>query len=478
MSNILAALLSSAYSLDTYNQVLTVTQNNVANASTPGYAKQSLPLESVAFDLQGGAGGVRPGELESARNEYAEQAVRRQQSVLGFDQQKVNSLTALEGLFDVTGDTGIPKALNGFFQAASAWAASPTNQAARQTFLSQAQAVASTFQKTAGELSTVVQNTENQARDTVSQVNRLLTELQSYNIEARKSGRSDASLDARIHSAMEELSNLVDFTVVQQKEGSVTLMLNGDTPLLVGDKIYPLTFSLCQPVDPPPVYPSSPAGARVQAADGMDVTAKISTGELGALLDLHNRVLASYLGDSTQAGDLNRMAKQFADRVNSLLSAGHISDDPSVQPGVPLFTYDAANDTNVARTLTVDPTVATSQLAVIDPGPPSISNGVPLAISKLASPDDDVDKIDGISFQEFYGAMGSRVGSELDVAGNGVQVQQSVVAQAKNIRQQLSGVSLDQEAAILLEFQRAYQATARFLTALDEMAQETMNLIR
>src|SRR6266496_2035220 len=87
MSNLLSSLLSSSNALNAFDRVLAVTQNNVANASTPGYARQSLLLEAMPFDLiSGSIGGVRAGQVASARNEYAEQAVRRQSSAVGYDQ--------------------------------------------------------------------------------------------------------------------------------------------------------------------------------------------------------------------------------------------------------------------------------------------------------------------------------------------------------------------------------------------------------
>ena len=55
----------------------------------------------------GSTGGVRAGEIQSARSEYAEQAVRRQTVLLGEAQQKVNSLTSLQSMFEVSGDSGL-----------------------------------------------------------------------------------------------------------------------------------------------------------------------------------------------------------------------------------------------------------------------------------------------------------------------------------------------------------------------------------
>jgi flagellar hook-associated protein 1 FlgK len=147
MANLLSVLGSSANALDAYTKVLEVTQNNVANVNTPGYAKQSLPLMAMPFDVKMGlSGGVTTGTQQSARDEYAEQAVRRQNTGFGREQQATSSLTALQNLFDISGNTGIPNALNQFFQSASAWAQTPSDQAVRQTVIAQATNVAQTFQ--------------------------------------------------------------------------------------------------------------------------------------------------------------------------------------------------------------------------------------------------------------------------------------------------------------------------------------------
>ncbi|HEV3334067.1 MAG TPA: flagellar basal body rod C-terminal domain-containing protein [Bryobacteraceae bacterium] len=224
-------------------------------------------------------------------------------------------------------------------------------------------------------------------------------------------------------------------------------------------------------------YPNAPGSEQLLVGNGTDITAQSTGGQLGAILDMRNRVLASYIGDANQPGNLNQMAQQFADRVNQLLTSGTTSDGPPPVPGVPLFTYDTTNATNVANTLAVDPSVTPDQLAATDPGPPYVSNGVPLALSQMANPQDDADKIDGFSYTQYYGNMAANVGSQLQNAQNNVAVQQSLLAQAQNQRQQLSGVDLNEEAMIMVEFQRAYQANSQFITVLDQLTQDTINIL-
>ena len=49
-----------------------------------------------------------------------------------------------------------------------------------------------------------------------------------------------------------------------------------------------------------------------------------------------------------------------------------------------------------------------------------------------------------------------------------------VVAQAQNMRAQISGVSLNQQAAQLLQFQDAYQAAAHVISVIDSTTQYFM----
>jgi len=290
--------------------------------------------------------------------------------------------------------------------------------------------------------------------------------------------KSDSGLNARMHAALDELATLADVNAAFQSDGTVSLMLNGETPLLLEDKQFKISSSLYQPQEPTPTNANGPANVRIQGSDGSDITSKTTGAQLGALLHLRNQILPSFIGDAYQPGDLNRMAKQLADRVNQLLTSGNITDGPPAQAGVPLFTYNTSDGTATAASLSVDPSVTPDQLAAISPGPPSVSNGVPLALSALASPVDDADKVNGLSFSQFYGQLAGRVGTALNDATNNQEVQQSLLSQAKELRQQYQGVSLDEEATILMQFQRAYQATSKFLSVLDQLTENAINILK
>ncbi len=478
MSGLFSAINSSANALEAFQRALTVVQNNVVNSSTPGYAAQSLNLDAQPFQPGAGLpGGVSAGEIQSARNEYAEQSVQQQFSALGTLEQKAQNLSDLELNFNVSSDSGIPGALNNFLSDVSSWSVTPNDASARQAVLDSAQQVVQAFQQTSANLAQTTNNTNTQLQQNLTQINDLTSQLQTYNQQRLSGDTNDAGLDAQIHSTLEQLSEYVGFTSRTETNGSVTVLMGGQTPLVIGANQYNLTLSFSTPTGSPATVAGGVPPARILDANGNDVTSMISQGQLAGLLDVRNNVLPSLSGGAYQQGSINQLAQGFADRVNQILTSGNISDGPPPVPGIPLFTYTAGSPTAVAHTLAVNSSMTPDQLAASDPGPPPVSNGIALRIATLASPTNAADEINGVSYAEFYGNIAAQVGRESGDAQNQLTVQQQVVAQARTLRSQSSGVSLDAEAAKMIEFQRAYDAAARMVNVLDTMTQDTINMI-
>ncbi len=459
MSNLFASLNSSAGALGAYQQALNVIQNNVNNASTPGYARQQMQLESLPFDASNNlTGGVAAGEVQSTRNRWADQEVRQQVQDLGYFDQKASIVQPLENAFDISGEDGIAGHLDRLFASFSAWSADPASGASRQAVLDQAQALSASFQQTAQRLSEASISARQQTGSTMQSINTLAAKIQGYNAERLRTGRADAGLDAQLQSSLEQLADLVNFSAHQEADGTVTVLVGGQSPLVISDRAY-----LISPPD------ATADGVRVETADGRDITAQVTGGRLGALLDFQNRLLPS-----TQS-QLDRLAKGLADAMNEVLTSGRISDGPPPEEGKPLFTYDGTDGASAAATLNLDSDITADQLPAIDPGPPYVSNGVALRLADLGTANGQVDDL---SFSGYFGQIAGQIGKEAAGATEDKSTHQQLLAQARSLRDQISGVSLDQEAVHLIEFQRAYQATAQMVSVLNELTQTTIDLLR
>ncbi len=444
-------LITSTEALRVFEKALEVSQNNVSNASTPGYAKQRLLIESMPFDPERHLlGGVVSGGTEGFRDQYAEQAVWRRQQDYGLSEQLASQLNRLEPYFDVTGNAGIPAALNRFFQSVSAWSVAPNDAATRGAVIEQAGFLAARMRDTATGLVNARAEAEQQIGNTVESINHLAGMVRDLNAQIRQDYRlaNDPSFDARLHTVLEELAEYVEFTALRQPDGSVTLLMSGQAALVVGDRQYQIAAD------------TSGATAAILDADGRDVTALVSRGRLGGLLDYRNTTLPDL------ASGLDLLAATLSDRVNAVLASGV---DLNNQPGAALFTYDAATD--AALTLRVT-SISAEELAGALAASPG-GNANVLNLMELANSG----QIGGATFIEHYGALARSVGRAVQMAREDLATNEQLLLQARAMREEISGVSLDEEAVRLIEFQRAYQASARLVTVLNELSEIAVNLV-
>ena len=479
MGTLFSALNTTSNTIKGYETALNITQNNIGNSSTPNYASQQAQFDSATFQphngLEGGLSGVT---AKDTRDAYADQSVRSEISKLGTAEQQSTLLTGLQGNFDVTGQTGISGGLNSFFSSFSALSANPTDATAQQTVLNSAQQVAQSFQQTATSLTQTAGSITQQIQSQVGQINSLAGQIQQYNVE-RNSGQSGPSLDAQVETTLESLSEIANVTATKAPDGTTSVLIDGQTPLVLGSQQYRIAVANAPtPTNPPPTNPSGTPAIQILDFNGNDITSQVSQGQLAGSLNVRNTVIPGLIGDQSQTGTLNQLAQSFASRVNTLLTSGNISTGPPAVAGVPLFTYDTTDATNVANSLSVSSSIAPGQIATIDPGPPVVSNGIAIKISDLSQGTNATDQINGVSYTAYFGQLAAAIGSRLNIAGTNSTVYTQSVAQAQNLQSQLSGVSLDTEATNLIEFQKGYDATAKLVTVLDQIAQSTIDILQ
>jgi flagellar hook-associated protein 1 FlgK len=271
---------------------------------------------------------------------------------------------------------------------------------------------------------------------------------------------------------LEQLSGLVGIKATFEQDSTVTVEMAGGVPLVVGDQQYDIGLRFVRPAGA--AYPDGPSDAAIVDVTGRDVTAQISTGELAGELHVRNEVIGGLLGDGSRQGDLNTLAAKLAGRINGLLAGGLTA--AGVAPAQALFTWDPDNATNAAATLAA---TAAAALAPVDPGPPWVANGIALKLAALGTASAPGDTVDGASgFLAYFAGLTTRVGRDLAAAKDNQTLETESLAQARNMRAQLSGVSLDEEAVTLMQYQRAYQAAAKLITVLDSLTEATIGILQ
>jgi flagellar hook-associated protein 1 len=452
MGNLFSALINSSNSLRTFDQALAVVQNNVANASTPGYARQVQSLVANRFEpSEGITGGVSAGELISRRSDYLEDAVRSRQSAVGYAQQRVSDLSQIEPLFSPEAGAGIAGALSNFFQAVSQAGVSPNNTTNRQVVIDRATEVAQSFRDTAAGLGDARADIDRQIGSTVDSVNRLLNQIRDFNVGRASNAAmaTDAGVDANLYNTLERLSGLVDFKLIQNSDSTLTVLIGGTEPAVIGEHVFPISDQ------------TSESGVGILSAQGKDLTSTISGGQLGALLTQRNQSLPAY------QKDLDTLAASFSSQVNQILSQG--LDQNGSTPARDLFV--SSDPAHPAATLDTVAGFQTSDLALAYGT--AAGNGNALRLSAFQNQN----AIDGYTVAEYYGNIGANIGRDLNDAQQMNDTQSSLLTQAQNLREQTQGVSLDEEAATLMTFQRSYEACAKMVKVLDDLTQTTLDLL-
>ena len=445
MGGLFGALQAAGGAMGVYSQALDTIGNNVANSGTPGYADQNFTVVAQPLEpAEGLPGGIAAGQIQSSRDEYAEQTVRTNQEAFGQADQSVTELTTIQPLFDVTGSSGIPQALNALFQSFSALSVTPNDSTARSNVISSAATLAQQFNATAAGLANESATLNSEISGTVNTINGLTGQIAQLNtqIEANKQSASDPAVDAALNNALESLSGYVNITALKQPDGAVEVLMDGQTPLVMGDQQYALTAS------------TGNGSAVIQDASGNIVTGQVTGGRLSALVNMQNTVLPGY------SDSLNQLAAAISDQVNNTLLNGV---DQSGNQGAQLFAYNNAAD--AASTMQVTGITA-DQLAAALPSAPG-GNGNALNLSALAS----TPATNGMTFTQFYSGLATQVGQALDNAKQNQTTQQDLLDQSQTARSNTEGVSLDAEATKMIQYERSYQAMAHVVSILNDLTQ-------
>jgi len=88
------------------------------------------------------------------------------------------------------------------------------------------------------------------------------------------------------------------------------------------------------------------------------------------------------------------------------------------------------------------------------------------------------DLLNGSSVLEAYNTIANQVAVSGQAARTGMDAASAILSAMQTQKEAISGVSLDEEAIELIKFERAFQGAARYLSVVDEMMAEMMNIIR
>jgi flagellar hook-associated protein 1 FlgK len=452
MGSLYSSLTIAVGALQAEQGALNITSNNVANINTPGYARQRAVLAEgiplVLAPLVFGSGVVFD-QPESVRDNILELRLQEETQQQGQFDAQVQQLQQAQTGFTGTNDVGTQ--LTNFFNSLNQLSADPSNVSLRQSVLTAAGNLASSFRTTSNNLVLQRINIDTSVKQSVDQINTLTKQIAGQNtqIAELENAHEDAGvLISQRTESIRQLSQLIDVRVVTN-ESSISLTTANGAALVASGLSFDLTTQV------------NPSGVQHVYSQGTDITSKLTGGSLNGLITVRDQSIPSLLNQ------LDTLASGLSTTLNGIHQSGF---DLSGAPGGNLFTIPPVGVTGAAASISVaitDPAL----IAASSDGNPG-SNGTIAALYNVRGQA----VASGQNPFDYYASLVFNVGNGVATATAESKASAQTLQQLTDQRNSISGVSLDEEAANLLRYQNAYQAAAKVITTINDLTQAAVNL--
>lgn len=427
---------------------LELTGQNIANAGNAGYGRRTLGLTEVAatggigLSRATALGGVRASAVERPDARFLHAEARRTGSDLARAEAEIGALHAAEAALE---QSGIYPAITGFEASLARLSADPIDGALRADALERARALTQGFHLAAQGLDAAMEAVRVDAASGVAQVNRIAGELARTNaglVRAQDGSAGKAVLLDQRDALLADLAERAGFASEFDAAGRVTVRLGGaGGPMLVaGSASASITVT------------EAAGGVLHYAVDG--AAAVLGSGSLAG----YAQALGQMAGAAEQLDDL---AVELMTRCNTAQAAGV---DGAGAPGEPMFRGSGARDVELA--LTDGALIAT---APAGRGAGSRDAANLAALQAALATDGPADAADRLLFTVSSAIAGREV-----TRG----VLEALAHAASDALLAESAVDLDAEAANLLRFQQAFQASGKVLQAATEIFDTMLGLGR
>ncbi|MDA8138553.1 MAG: flagellar hook-associated protein FlgK [Desulfobacteraceae bacterium] len=460
MPNISALLYIGQSALMTQQKAIDITGNNIANVNTPGYSRQRLNMEqnNPIRDQNGtmSTGVIAKKKIQRFYDQFINAQLNSENQNLGSWEAQKTALEKIQVLFDDASGYGISDAMTGYWNAWQNLSNNPSGHVERTSMLSAGQFLTATFNQVRDNITKAQDDIDNNVTNIVGDINRTASQIAELNVKIVQveAGGHNANdyRDQRDQLAF-NLSKMIDISSFEDDHGNLAVMVGGGKPLVDAAATWQLSTADTGGVQD--VYWQDSNGNLT------DITSRINSGELKGWIDARDVVINNY------ATRLDDLANGIITQVNALHSAGYALDGSQNA----FFTGTNASDMAVNPAIVADVNlIATASSAAALPG----DNSTALSIAQLQN----TNTMSGATatFDDYYTSLVGDVGADVRNADLNFDHQTTMVNYLQNYREEVSGVSLDEEMINLVKYQHAYSAAARLITTTDQMMQTILGM--
>lgn len=441
-----SGLLISQYALN-------VTAHNVANADTSGYNRQDVTIDTSAPHFIGGewiGSGVQVGDISRSYDSFLQLQAHNETARRGTYDAMSSSMKRVEDVFNEN-VSGVSTAMQEFFNAWDEVASGPEGRPQRISLIETANMLSARVNDMSTRLTDYKQAINNEVSNNVKEVNDLVEGIYRSNRLIAETGASPDLLDQR-ERTINKLSEYMQLNRFEDEDGLITVVVSGQSLVM------PQAYSSLE------VTPDSDGMYDIKVVNTGDMLNfdNITGGRLKGQLEVRDTTIPGYLDQ------LDAMAYSLMTEVNSLHETGYGLDGKTgrsffIQPAA---VADAAANMRVFISSASE--VAASSTSGGLPG----NNAMAKAISDLQSQT----LVSGATYTDYYRTLVSQVGMDAAAANRDLEATDIVMFQLNSRIQEKSGVSLDEEAANIIRFQRSFEASAKIIQTADQLFETILNM--
>ena len=498
MSTLFSILEMSRRSMQTHQAAIQTNQQNVSNAGNRAYHRQ-VPIISTTESIEhrglSGLGrtihlgtGSALARLDRKRDVFIETQIRYADQRLNQLEEEQKGIQQIEIIFNSLSEDNFNSTVSDFFNAWETLAQDPTDSAFRAEVRTKAQAVAGDLRGFYADLEELQPTFAEDIKIRVDRVNSLLRQLSVIHEDISSVAEPTEAanlLDLR-DELVGEIAQLVDVRVIEQDNGTVMIMLDGN-PLIQETEVNELKVIPKKPLDGAMDTTTAISEQLVdvvlkQPGQTRDVT--IRGGAIAGLLRMQDEIIPQTLKN------LDRFAYTFVRQINSVHQSGRGLTGSN---GQSLFQFNLPDANGTVSYGTDEAAPPESQppsrvAATIKMAPEVAGNLNLIATAKGTARGENENALEMVSLQnalffeegtlsftDFYNTSVASLGGLSDENERRVNTTQLVRDQLEARWQSVSGVSLDEELVTMMQYQSIFEAAARMMSTIDQMTDTVIN---
>ena len=470
MAGLFNALNSARTSLEVNQKSIEIIGNNISNVNTEGYSRQKAILSTYPAMNFGDffvGQGVKVSDVSREHDVFIDQQIKQKAVDFGLQDAITRPLSELERVFSIT-DNNISTDIDNFFDSLQELTADPSDLVQRNNVILQGEVLATSFNNTINELNTINENINDTILSKLDAINSQISEIADlndriYSIEIN--GQMANSARDQRDMVAKQLAQSLGAQTYEDKNGMMSVALPGGMPLVQGN----MAMSISSEVSGVNLSLKLHAGGVTR-----DLDLSNTGGEFQGLMDIRDNFIPEL------TADIDKLAYELSVQVNLQHQAGGALDSTTGNLFFSVPPNYVASPPGPAPTAT-EYADAARQMSVVITDPAKIAAG------ELATPPDTVAPgdnrnalilsnigdnylIDGVdNFNSLYGKVAAKVGVESNQNQLSLKGAEDALDQLENFRDGLVGVSLEEEMISLIQFQRGFESSAKFLSTVDEM---------